>query len=308
MTGFVEFDASKIKLNKIYESKEINKSFSDIVSDCTKTKDIYGEFKFPEYLEDRPYTFGSFVMSIDGKIAYNESPDGTLIARSNYFDADGGLADYWILNLLRSVSDAVLMGAQTIKKEPDLTGRVYDEELQKQRLKDGLCPIPIHVIVSSNGAGIPVNHRLVTSDQVPTIILTSPDGFKNLQNSLTVPFMHIPYTDDIKLDSFSKGKLIITTGSGSTPSVTDSMRALKKLGINRMLIESPMYLSLLMREKMLDELFLNTSSVFIGGEGLSIAKYAESFTVEEHPHPQVISIHSHSDFFFYTRYKILYNK
>lgn len=307
MSGFMEFNASKIKLNKIYETREMNRVFTDRVSSCDKTKEIYGEFRFPEYFKDRPYTYGSFVMSIDGKIAYNESPDGTLIARSNGYDPDGGLADYWILNLLRAGADASLVGARTISKEPGLTSKVYDEDLQKQRIKEGLSPIPVHVIATQSGLHFPASHNIVTADEIPAIIMTSPEGLKNLQKDLTVSFDILHYSENIKCSEFKSGKLILVTGEGSLPNISDAMKALKKLGIHRMVIESPMYLSLLMKEAMLDELFLNTSSIFIGGDSLSIAKEVESFTVSKHPHTQVITIHSHSDFFFYTRYRVLHD-
>ena len=123
-TNFVPFDAEKIKLKRIYQSETMEKGFVDSVSTCDKTQTVYGDFKFPKPLKDRPYAYGSFVISIDGRIAYNESADGTLIARTNAYDPDGGLCDYWILNLLRAVCDASLMGAMTLVREPNLTSRV----------------------------------------------------------------------------------------------------------------------------------------------------------------------------------------
>lgn len=307
MSNFVNFNSDKIKLKKVYESEEIKSVFEDCVSDCEKTKSVYGEFRLPKYLDDRPYAYGSFVVSIDGKIAYNESPDGTLIARTNDYDADGGLCDYWILNLLRSVSDASLVGARTISKEPELTSKVYDKDLQEQRVKEGLSPIPIHIVTTLDGSDVPIEHNIITSD-IPTIILTSPNGLEELKKTMTSPFEGIIYSDDVQFETFSKGNIVLATGTGSMPNVSDAMKALKKMGINRLIVESPMYLSLLMKEKMLDEIFLNTSSIFIGGDALSISKSVGSFTIEEHPHTQVMTIHSHSDFFFYTRYKVLYNK
>ena len=307
-TKFVEFDAEKIKLKKVYESEVMEKGFVDNVSQCDKTQTVYGDFKFPKPLKDRPYAYGSFVISIDGRIAYNESPDGTLIARTNAYDPDGGLCDYWILNLLRSVCDASLMGAMTLEREPYLTSRVYDQDLETQRIKEGLLPIPIHIVTTLDGKDLPVEHDVITLDEIPTIILTSPDGLEELKNTLKTPYEEVIYSEDMKFGKFTEGKMILATGSGSNPDIPDAMRALKKMGMDRLVVESPMYLSLLMKEKMLDELFLNTSSIFIGGDALTIAESVKSFTAEDHPHTRVLTIHSHSDFFFYTRYGILYDK
>lgn len=303
---YVDFDAQKIKLKRIYESQDLKTDFLIGVSKCEKTQTVYGDFNFPKLLEDRPYAYGSFVVSIDGRIAYNESPDGTLIARTNKYDPDGGLSDYWILNLLRAACDASLVGAKTLEKEPDLTSCVYDKQLQEQRIKEGLAPIPIHIVATVDGADLPVDHDVIKTD-IPTIIITSPDGLETLKKTMKVAFKSITYKGQMDFDVFSEGKIVLATGTGNQPCVADAMKALKKMGIDRLIVESPMYLSLLMKEKMLDELFLNTSSIFIGGEALTMARGVKSFTAEDHPHTQVVSIHSHSDFFFYTRYKILYD-
>jgi len=68
---------------------------------------------FPSLPKDKIYTLGSFVHSIGDKIAFPESPDGTLAAGEDRTDPNGALTDYWILNLLRTVSYDVLMGSKT---------------------------------------------------------------------------------------------------------------------------------------------------------------------------------------------------
>ena len=107
------FDVEKTKVTKIYESEDLkNASVETITSD--HIKQIYGELKFTELHEDRPYTYTSLVTSIDGKIAFTDAPQGPLIAKLNKYDPDGANADWWILNMLRAVSDADIIGAGTI--------------------------------------------------------------------------------------------------------------------------------------------------------------------------------------------------
>jgi riboflavin biosynthesis pyrimidine reductase len=306
MDHFIEFDKEKIELTKIFESADYSAMFEDLVSDCDKTESVYGPFKLPQADAKKPYLYGSFVTSIDGKIAYNESPDGTLIARTNVLDHEGGMCDYWILNLLRSVSDGSIVGAKTISKEPELTSLIYDKELQDQRIKEGLKSIPVHIITTKEGVDVPVNHQIFNSE-IPYIIVTSPIGLENLKKSMKSSFDTLIYNEDQDFSNRKKN-MVLVTGEGNMPNVSEAMTALRTLGLKRIIVESPMYLSLLMKAKMLDELFLNTSGIFIGGDALTISKYVESFTIDSHPHTKTMSIHTHSDHFFYTRYKMIYDK
>ena len=301
----IDFPSDKIKLNKIYQSKDaellIGNSFTS-----KKLKEVYGDFNFPPFPKERTYTLGSFVQSIDGKIAFPESPDGTLVARGNRKDPNGALADYWILNMLRSVCDAVLMGDTTIAKEPDLTGHVYDTELENARINDGKPAVPLHVIVSGNGSEFPRNHRIVKDPTIPLLIVTTEEGKRSLNEHPETDFVELNSSSNVDLKGSIKG--IVSMGKSGRINLTEVLDFLKPLGIDTMLIESPTFLVSLMQEALLDELYLNTSSLFIGGSALSLGSRIDSFTLDNHPHCKVVSIHTHSDYFFYTRYRMEYTK
>ncbi len=301
----IDFPSDKIKLNKIYQSKD-NELLNGNIYANKKLKEVYGDFSFPALPKERTYTLGSFVQSIDGKIAFPESPDGTLVAKGNRKDPGGALADYWILNMLRSVCDAVLMGDSTIDKEPDLTGHVYDSELENARINAGKPAVPLHVIVSGDGSGFPVNHKIVENPDIPLLIVTTNEGKNLLTKRLDSGFLDLNNSTDICLTDKIKG--IVSLGTGGRINLSELLKLLKPLGINTMLIESPTFLVSLMREALLDELYLNTSSVFIGGGTLSLGLKMDSFTLDNHPHCKVVSIHSHSDYFFYIRYQMEYDR
>jgi len=273
----IDFPSDKIKLNKIYQSKD-----SELLNGYTytnkKLKEVYGDFSFPSLPKDRTYTLGSFVQSIDGKIAFPESPDGTLVA--------------------------VLMGDTTIEKEPTLTGHVYDSELENARIKADKPAVPLHVIVSGDGSGFPVNHQIVTNPDIPLLIVTTEEGKKVLIERLDSSFLDLNSSADICLTNKIKG--IVSLGSEGRIHLSELLKLLKPLGIDTMLIESPTFLVSLMGDALLDELYLNTSSIFIGGSALSLGSRIDSFTLDNHPHCKVVSIHTHSDYFFYTRYKMEY--
>ncbi len=301
----IPFPSDKIKMRKIYQSTDSRYTESEAII-SPKVKEVYGDFSFPPFPDKRTYTLGSFVQSIDGKIAFPESPDGTLVAKGNRKDSDGALADYWILNMLRSVCDAVLMGDTTIGKEPELTGRIYDSELESARVDTGKPAVPLHVIASGNGSGFPINHMITKNPDIPLLIVTTEEGKQYLSEKIGSDFIDLNNSKKISLTENLKG--IVSMGSNGRINLSELLTFLKPLGIDTILIESPTFLVSLMGEALLDELYLNTSSVFIGGKALSLGQKVESFTLDRHPHSRVISIHSHSDYFFYTRYSMEYEK
>ncbi len=298
------FPAASISMKKIYESQDSEMLNQQPYAD-SKIHEVYGDFFFPVLPEDRTYTLGSFVQSIDGKIAFPESPDGTLVAKGNFKDRDGALADYWILNMLRTVCDAVLMGSRTIERQPELTGRIHDPDLESSRIRAGKPTVPLHVIVSGSGSGIPVNHRILKSTDIPVLIVTSPEGKEALAGCLDPQFIDLNNSKDVFLAKDIKA--VVSIGNGSRINPSDLLNFLKQSGVETMLIESPTFLLSLMQEALLDELYLNTSTVFIGGGALSLGDGMKPFNFRNHPHGKVISIHSHSDYFFYVRYRMEYD-
>ena len=106
-----------IALAKGRLAKKAMELFEAIGISCDEMKEIYGELKFDKLYEDRPYTYTSLVTSIDGRIAFTDAPQGPLIAKLNQYDGDGAGADWWILNMLRAVSDGDIIGAGTLKAE-----------------------------------------------------------------------------------------------------------------------------------------------------------------------------------------------
>jgi riboflavin biosynthesis pyrimidine reductase len=307
------FPGDRIALKRIYTGKDY-RGFTEKLLSCPKVDNVYGDFMFPEAPEERSYTFGSFVVSIDGRIAYPASPDGNLVAKTNRLDPDGGLCDYWILNLLRAVCDAVIMGSLTIKRESELTGRVYDGDLLEQRIADGKTAVPLHVLVSASGANLPLDHLLYREQEIPTLTAVSPAGAASLGNKHPEKFTILPeVSGDRDLHSLPAGldregtNYLIGCGKDSVLDPLLLMKALRRMGIRRSLIETPTFLASLMERGALDELFLNTSGIFIGGKAITIGENFPPFTPERHPHTKVLTIHSHSDSFFYTRYRFSYD-
>ena len=300
----LSFPSDKIKLNRIYKSNN-PEVLTGISHTNAKIQQVYGEFLFPELPKNRTYTLGSFVQSIDGKIAFPESPDGTLVAKGNRKDPNGALADYWILNLLRTVSDAVLIGSRTIARESELTGHIFDPDLIDYRIKCGKPEVPLHIIVTGTGIDFPLNHKIIKDPDIPVLIVTSNEGKSILAENLDPDFIDLNHSAGFCLTNTIKA--VISIGENNSIDLAELMTFLKKHGIDTMMIESPTFLVSLMQKGLLDELYLNTSSIFIGGDALSIGQNRPSFSLGNHPSGRVISIHTHSDYFFYVRYKMEYD-
>ena len=72
------FDVDRLKVQRIYASKELEHCTAETMS-CDKIRKIYGDLKFLELHEDRPCTYTSLVTSLDGRIAFTDAPQGPLI-------------------------------------------------------------------------------------------------------------------------------------------------------------------------------------------------------------------------------------
>jgi riboflavin biosynthesis pyrimidine reductase len=85
------------------------------------------------------------------------------------------------------------------------------------------------------------------------------------------------------------------------------MKILRELGVENLLVESPTVTHIFMEEEMMDELFLNQSGIYVGGDALSVGNHNQPFTSFSHPHSRLLSIHMHSAHFIYMRYKLIYS-
>lgn len=305
----------QIGLTKVYESNAL-KDFKVSTMDCEKIRDVYGELKFETLHEDRPYTFTSLVTSLDGRIAFSDAPQGPLISRENRCDPDGALSDWWILNLLRTVSDGIMIGAGTMSAEADFTGHIFDQDLEDARIAKGLNPVPWNIITSLDGKDIPFDHRMFHEKELPLMISTSKEGLKVVEENIANPYLVIgplETKEDVTEEMLeamknANGKVIVIATGDKVPDSKVAFYLLKKFGIDKLLVETPSYMHYLVGEELMDELFFNYSCLYIGGKALTIGQFGKEFTSKDHPHTRMLSIHSHSDHFFYFRHQLIYNK
>lgn len=308
------FDIEKTKITRIYQSKELQNAQVETIS-CEEMRQIYGELKFSALHEDRPYTYTSLVTSIDGRIAFTDAPQGPLIARQNQYDSDGAGADWWILNMLRAVSDGDIIGAGTMRAESDYTAHVFSQELEDARVAAGMPPVPWNIISSLDGTDIPFDHVLFRTREVPVMISTSAAGARVVQENmkedyhLVGPLSGREDVTEALIDEMKANRhkvLVIATGD-QAPDSQLALYVMKRFGLDRVLVETPSYMHYLVSQKLMDELFFNYSCIYVGGQALTIGKFGQEFGSQDHPHTRMLSIHAHSDHFFYFRHQLIYD-
>ncbi len=314
----MDFPADKIALTRCYAdvaSLEEIKKASPAMDTLAKIEQVMGDLVFPPSPLDRPYTFSSIVLSSDGKMAFDDEPSGPMIAKNNYLDPYGALADFWVLNALRSTSDAIILGARTLQNEPNNTSHIFDPELVAQRKAlYGKVPHPVNIVVSFDGRDIPLDHVIFNIDgdeEYPVAVATSPEGAsyvtKHLkrETALIDPSSSGHGAGQAFAAALARGAVpVVATGRGSAPDAESFLRFLKDAGTERLLIESPSYTNHLLSKGMLDEYFINYSMLFAGGTFTPGTGNAFASTV--HPHARLLSLGVHGSSFMYTRQKLYY--
>ncbi|MGL5548450.1 MAG: RibD family protein [Culicoidibacterales bacterium] len=282
-------------------SKPIRKQVGGIIDPIFES--IYQEnLFFSEIDQTRPITYGCFVTSIDGRIAFPDNPKGPLIAKLNQCDHHGAALDWWLLNALRTSCDGLIFGVNTLVQEPELTGHIYDWHLQAVRLNQKQQKIPWNIIMTRNHQHIPWTHKTFQTAEIPLIIVTTAHEFEACCHNLTLQGREVVRLETAQTLDEAKTYVIPRLDEG----LLAVFQLFKQCGLNKVLVESPTVCHALIEAELLDELFITQSGVYIGGESLTIGQTQRAFTSEKHPHTQLISLHQHGTSFLYFRYRFKY--
>jgi len=194
-----------------------------------------GELRMPSR---RPYVFANFVSTVDGIVSlgvpgHDRARDVSL----------GDPNDRFVLALLRAVSDAVIVGAGTLRKEPDsvwTAESVFPDasaDFAALRSAAGLAPQPLTVLVTASG-DVDLSLPAFTHGG-PVIVATTSAGARRLG----------PTRDPVRVTALS---------DGSELRMTDVVRlSAEAAGGGRLLTEGGAnILGRFLDEELLDELFL----------------------------------------------------
>jgi riboflavin biosynthesis pyrimidine reductase len=219
--------------------------------------------------------FANFVASIDGVAAIGG------VHRSSATISAGASADRFVVGLLRSVADAVMIGAGTLREHdgPWTAERAFPDAADafaRLRADLRLPSTPTLVVVSGSG-DLPADHPSLRD----AIVVTTSSGRERL--SLEIAELIEGGYDDVD------------------PAV--AVAALRDRGFERILTEGgPRLMGSMLASSMVDELFLTVSPRLIGGarDGQPLTDHAD---VSGMPSARLVAAGRDGDYLF-LRYAI----
>jgi riboflavin biosynthesis pyrimidine reductase len=222
----------------------------------------------PVPVEGRPTVIASLIASVNGQVT-----EGGRVAHLT------GLPDQRLLHRLRAAHDAVLVGATTVRIEG--YDSLLDQPERERRAKEGRPEQPALCIVTSR-AGLDLDLPAFQSRDLTKIILTSTKAdLKRLPSELDV----------LRSETNQAGELDL----GSLLSSLYSER-----GVRHLLCEGgPTLIGALVRDGLLDELFLSLSPRIAGGDGLRPIG-----NVGANPRELSLLAHAAEDGYLFTRYRL----
>src|SRR5271169_4189330 len=209
----------------------------------------YGNFGFLAPPADRPWVYSNFVQSLDGIVSL-------LGKRASGGDISQSRADRWLMDLLRSHADGLMMGLSTLREEqrlrgPESRGIVFQAvEPELLGLRKKLGKGRQRNIFVTRAVDLDLSRlKVFDGDSVDVAVVTSPAGAERLCARKT--HSHVS---------------VIAAGSGESLDLPAAIRELRhQLGIKYLLCEGgPTLYGNLARADLVDEKFVTVSPVEIG--------------------------------------------
>ncbi len=217
------------------------------ISDTVYTR--YGNLGFPAPPADRPWIYTNFVQSLDGIVSYR----GELAAASNISKSE---EDRWLMDLLRSHADAILLGINTLVEETLVRGaekrgpvfRIVYPELQDLRQRLGKKREK-NILLTGSGNIDLANYRVFDGEILDAILVTTEEGAGRIKGRESRPHVQIITIGDAKIVDLQK--------------LAEALR--RELGIEHLLCEGgPQLYGNLARAGLIDEKFLTIAPFEIG--------------------------------------------
>lgn len=200
---------------------------------------------------DRPTVVVNAVASLDGIVSLGGAiGSGAEISGSSE-------PDRFVMGLLRSLADAIVVGAGTVRAAPrhDWTARRVNRShaaaYAALRRATGLPPQPTTIVVTAGGALDPAHPALGAPD-VPAVVLATPGAMERLRARRFAPHVRVRVIDPNALD---EGRITSTA----------IVEALRDEKVRLALCEGgPRLLGTLLRGNVIDELFLTLAPQLLG--------------------------------------------
>jgi riboflavin biosynthesis pyrimidine reductase len=221
-----------------------------------------GDLTFPRR-PDRPYVIANFVQTLDGVVSFairGRSGGGEISG----FDA----ADRFVMGLLRSCADAVMVGSGTLHADaghvrtasfiyPDARELYADVRAQTS----GRRTDPLNVTVTGSGV-VDLSEPTFHTPGLETVIVTTEEGERRLRSE-----------HGQRLD-LTRVRVVAEKGPVPPPAVTGVLQ--REFGVGLLLHEGgPRLLGAFLGARMVDELFLTVAPQVAGRETADRPSFAE---------------------------------
>jgi riboflavin biosynthesis pyrimidine reductase len=228
----------------------------------------------------------NFVSTLDGVVAFDtdESSGGGEV--SGFFDPDR-----FVMGLLRTMADAVLVGAGTVRASPthEWTARHVHpgsgSAYAQWRKRLGILSAQPTTIVATAGGGLDPIHPGLSAPDVPVIIATTEAGAERLAAARPAPNARVE-----------------VAGAGRDVPAPKLVEIARSIGAELVLCEGgPHLVGDLLRAGLLDELFLTVAPQVAGrDEKVERFGFVEglAFSVADAPWTQLVSVRRAADHLF----------
>jgi riboflavin biosynthesis pyrimidine reductase len=252
-----------------------------------------GDLSFPELTEPRPFIIGNFVQTIDGIVSFK------IAGKSGGAEISGrNEEDTFIMGLLRSCADAVLIGEETHRVARShlwTADFIYPKgkdlfQAFRRRLGKGSLH-PLTAIASGNGT-VDLNGALFKQSDVRTVVLTTKQGRDRIEHrhGTTLPCDIHVLPGDVVLKPSDMAALLYAS-----------------YGVKLLLHEGgPRLFAAFLENHLVDELFLTIAPQIVGrgmsGERPGFSGRLE-FEVEQATWPTLLSVKSADTGHLFLRYR-----
>jgi riboflavin biosynthesis pyrimidine reductase len=226
---------------------------------------IYDRMTFPT-LPGRPYIFANMVSSLDGKAQLNGAAAGL-----------GSMLDQELMAHLRSIADGILEGAGTARVD-----RIYSrlpDDLLQLRQRRGQKAQPRWMMITRSGQ-VPYSSAVFRLPEDPALVLT-------------------PRAEEVWENVARTGGRCEVVSIPDDGSLHEALTILRqRYQIRWLLTEGgPHFLHSLLKQQVLDELFLTLAPKIIAGEGMTIVE-GVLLSPSVQIHTEILSLYEYNNELF----------
>ncbi len=237
-------------------------------------EDVYRDLVFPSSTGTRPYVAINMVTTVDGKATNHAGKAYTL----------GSRVDRLVMRRIRTAADAVINGAETLRREN--VNPSVPAELERSRVARGLAPQPVAVTVTAS-CNLPVDRTFFQSRGGQSVVVTTE---------------HAPVE---KVSALAQHARILRAGEYAVDLRLMLRLLAEELGVRWLVVEGgPTLNAELISLGLADELFWTVAPKILAGPAQRTMVEESPLPPEERPAMELVSVHEHESE-LYLRYRFV---